>query len=173
MTSAGSAASIDLCLHAVGQDYGAEIAARLARQLVVPLYRDGGQAQFIDVPLPAVHSADLFADTLSWMQEHLDLPLRVEELASRSAMSKRTFARRFVAATGTTPCQWLLRQRLQLAQRLLETSDLPVDAVAHRTGFSTAANLRKHFGRVVRTSPQSCRRIFRSPASPQATAASS
>jgi AraC family transcriptional regulator, transcriptional activator FtrA len=161
MTSAGSAASIDLCLHLVRQDYGAEIAARLARQLVVPPYRDGGQAQFIDAPLPAVDGADLFTDTLAWMQEHLDLPLTVGDLASRSAMSRRTFARRFAAATGTTPYQWLLRQRLQLAQRLLETSDIPVDSIAQKTGFSTAANLRKHFSRLVRTSPQAYRNSFR------------
>jgi len=162
MTSAGSAASIDLCLHVVRQDYGAAVAARLARQLVVPPYRDGGQAQYIDAPLPAIDGADLFTDTLAWMQQHLDLPLTVDDLASRSAMSRRTFARRFCAATGTTPYQWLLRQRLQLAQRLLETSDMPVDSIALRAGFSTAANLRKHFGRRVRTSPQAYRHTFRS-----------
>jgi AraC family transcriptional regulator, transcriptional activator FtrA len=161
MTSAGSAASIDLCLHLVRQDYGAEVAARLARQLVVPPYRDGGQAQYIDAPLPVADGADLFTDTLAWMQAHLDLPLTVDDLASRSAMSRRTFARRFAAATGTTPYQWLLRQRLQLAQRLLETSDLPVDSIAEKTGFATAANLRKHFGRHVRTTPQAYRRTFR------------
>ena len=160
LTSAGSAASIDLCLHLVRQDHGAEVAARLARQLVVPPYRDGGQAQYIDTPLPDLDGADLFTGALAWAQEHLDLPLTVEDLASRSAMSRRTFARRFAAATGTTPYQWLLRQRLQLAQRLLETSDLPVDMIAHKTGFSTAANLRKHFGRQVRTSPQAYRHTF-------------
>jgi transcriptional regulator GlxA family with amidase domain len=161
MTSAGSAASIDLCLHLVRQDHGADVASRLARQLVVPPYRDGGQAQYIDAPLPACDGTDLFTGTLAWMQEHLDLPLSVDDLASRSAMSRRTFARRFAAATGTTPYQWLLRQRLQLAQRLLETSDLTVDLIAGKTGFSTAANLRKHFGRQVRTSPQAYRRTFR------------
>ncbi len=162
MTSAGSAASIDLCLHLVRQDYGAEVAARLARQLVVPPYRDGGQAQYIDAPLPAVDGADLFTGTLAWMQAHLELPLSVDDLANRSAMSRRTFARRFAAATGTTPYQWLLRQRLQLAQRLLETSDIPVDLIAQQTGFVTGANLRKHFGRHVRTTPQAYRRTFRS-----------
>jgi AraC family transcriptional regulator, transcriptional activator FtrA len=107
MTSAGSAASIDLCLHLVRQDYGAEVASRLARQLVVPPYRDGGQAQYIDTPLPLADDADLFTDTLAWMQAHLELPLTIEDLATRSAMSRRTFARRFAAATGTTPYQWL------------------------------------------------------------------
>lgn len=161
MTSAGSAASIDLCLHVVRLDYGAEVAARLARQLVVPPYRDGGQAQYIEAPLPLMPGANLFTDTLAWMQQHLDEPQTVSELASRSAMSRRTFARRFEAATGTTPYQWLLRQRLQLAQRLLETSDLPVDSIALQAGFSTAANLRKHFGRRVRTTPQAYRHTFR------------
>jgi AraC family transcriptional activator FtrA len=162
MTSAGSAASIDLCLHLVRQDFGAQVASSLARQLVVPPYRDGGQAQYIDTPLPIADGADLFADTLAWMQAHLELPLTVDDLATRSAMSRRTFARRFAAATGTTPYQWLLRQRLQRAQRLLETTDLPVDSIAQRTGFSTAANLRKHFGRQVRTTPQAYRYTFRS-----------
>jgi AraC family transcriptional regulator, transcriptional activator FtrA len=162
LTSAGSAAGIDLCLHLIRRDHGAEVAARMARQLVVPPYRDGGQAQYIAAPIPVLGGADLFTDTLAWMQANLDLPLSVDELASRSAMSRRTFARRFSAATGTTPYQWLLRQRLQLAQRLLETSDITVDVVAQKAGFSTAANLRKHFGQQVRTSPQAYRRTFRS-----------
>ena len=166
LTSAGSAASIDLCLHIVRHDHGAEIATQLARQLVVPPQRDGGQAQYIDAPLPALDSSHLFADTMAWLQEHLDEAVTVEDLASRSAMSPRTFARRFLAGTGTTPYQWLLRQRVQLAQRLLETSDLPVDVVAARSGFSTAGNLRKHFGRLLRTSPQAYRRTFRTPAAP-------
>jgi AraC family transcriptional regulator, transcriptional activator FtrA len=161
LTSAGSAASIDLCLHVVRQDYGAEVAARLARQLVVPPYRDGGQAQYIEAPLPLMPGADLFTGTLAWMQAHLDEPQAVSDLATRSAMSRRTFARRFAAATGTTPYQWLLRQRLERAQRLLETSDLPVDSIAQQAGFSTAANLRKHFGRHVRTTPQAYRLTFR------------
>jgi AraC family transcriptional regulator, transcriptional activator FtrA len=166
MTSAGSAASIDLCVHLVRQDYGAEVAASLARQLVVPPYRDGGQAQYIDAPLPALDETDLFTETLAWMQENLDRPLTIDQVATRAAMSRRTFARRFAAATGTTPYQWLLRQRLQLAQRLLETSDIPVDLVAERTGFCTAANLRKHFGRRVRTTPQAYRNTFRARTAP-------
>jgi transcriptional regulator GlxA family with amidase domain len=160
LTSAGSAASIDLCLHVVRKDYGTEIATRLARQLVVPPQRDGGQAQYIDAPLPEPGGASLFAGTLDWLQGHLDEPVTVEDLAARAAMSPRTFARRFLASTGTTPYRWLLRQRVQLAQRLLETTDLPIDQVARSSGFSTAANLRKHFSRVVRTSPQSYRRTF-------------
>jgi transcriptional regulator GlxA family with amidase domain len=160
LTGAGSAASIDLCLHIVRQDYGSEVATQLARQLVVPPQRDGGQAQFIEQPLPQLDDANLFADTMAWVQEHLDQPVTVEDLAERSAMSPRTFARRFQAATGTTPYQWLLGQRVHLAQRLLEMSDLSVETVAERSGFRTAGNLRKHFGRVVHTSPQAFRRAF-------------
>ena len=110
--------------------------------------------------MPELDGASLFADTVTWLQEHLDQPVTVEELAARSAMSPRTFARRFVASTGTTPYQWLLRQRIQLAQRLLEMSDLPIDAIANKSGFSTAANLRKHFSRAVHTSPLAYRRAF-------------
>jgi len=160
LTGAGSAASIDLLLHIVRQDYGSDVATQLARQLVVPPQRDGGQAQFIEQPLPELDDANLFADTVTWVQEHLDDPVTVEDLAQRSAMSPRTFARRFQAATGTTPYQWLLGQRVHLAQRLLETSDLSVETVAERSGFCTAGNLRKHFGRVVHTSPQAYRRAF-------------
>jgi AraC family transcriptional regulator, transcriptional activator FtrA len=161
LTSAGSAASIDLCLHVVQRDYGTEVATRLARDLVVPLQRDGGQAQYIEAPVPALDSANLFADTMAWLQEHLDQAVTVNDLAARAAMSPRTFARRFLAAVGTTPYQWILRERVRLAQRLLETSDLPVEMIAVRSGFGTADNFRKHFARVLRTSPQGYRRAFR------------
>jgi AraC family transcriptional regulator, transcriptional activator FtrA len=160
LTSAGSAAAIDLCLHLVRKDYGTEIATRVARELVVPPQREGGQAQYISAPMPELSTASLFADTLGWLEEHLNEPVTVEELAARSAMSPRTFARRFLASTGTTPYQWLLLQRIKLAQRLLETSDLPIDSVAEATGFSTSANLRKHFSRNVHTSPHAYRRTF-------------
>jgi transcriptional regulator GlxA family with amidase domain len=161
LTSAGSAAGIDLCLHVVRQDYGAEIANRLARQLVVPPQRDGGQAQYIDAPMPALETSNLFAETVAWVQEHLDEPVTVDDLATRAAMSPRTFARQFRANTGATPYQWLLHQRVQLAQRLLETTDLPVEIVAEKSGFCTAGNLRKHFNRVLHTSPYGYRRTFR------------
>jgi AraC family transcriptional regulator, transcriptional activator FtrA len=160
LTSAGSAASIDLCLHVVRGDYGGDIATQLARQLVVPPQRDGGQAQFIDAPLPVLDSSNLFAATLAWVQGHLNEPLTVSDLAERSAISPRTFARQFLAATGTTPHQWLQRQRVHLAQRLLETTDLPIEAVAADSGFCTAGNLRKHFSRIMQTSPQAYRRTF-------------
>jgi AraC family transcriptional activator FtrA len=160
MTSAGSAAGIDLCLHLVRQDYGTELATQLARQLVVPPQRDGGQAQYIDMPMPEPGGGSLFAGTLAWLQEHLADPVTVEELAARSAMSPRTFARRFQAALGLPPYQWLVSQRIRLAQRLLETTGLTVDSVAAHSGFSTAANLRKHFSQAVHTSPQAYRRTF-------------
>jgi transcriptional regulator GlxA family with amidase domain len=162
LTSAGSAAAIDLCLHLVRQDRGAEVAARVARNLVVPPYRDGGQAQYIDTPLPHAGTTDLFTGTLAWVQEHLGDPVTVAVLADRSGMSRRTFARRFAATTGTTPYHWLLEQRVKQAQRLLETTDLTIDAVARHSGLTTASNLRKHFGRALRTTPQAYRQAFRS-----------
>ncbi len=160
LTSAGSAASIDLCLHVVRNDYGTEVATQLARQLVVAPQRDGGQAQFIDTPLPTLEDSNMFADTVTWAQEHLNEPLTVNDLAARAAMSPRTFARRFLAATGTTPHQWVQRQRVHLAQRMLEASDLPIEAVARGSGFCTAGNLCKQFQRIIQTSPQAYRRAF-------------
>ena len=167
LTSAGSAASLDLCLHVVQRDYGTEVASRLARDLVVPLYRDGGQAQYIETPMPELAECSLFADTLTWLQAHLDEAVTVRDLAARAAMSPRTFARRFLASTGATPYQWIVRERIRLAQRLLETSDLPVEAVARGTGFCTAGNLRKHFGRALQTSPQAYRHAFQARRPPQ------
>lgn len=165
LTSAGSAASLDLCLHVLQRDYGTQVATRVARDLVIPLHRPGGQAQFIETPVPEPdRGGDLFADTLSWLQAHLDQEVSVADLAARAAMSPRTFARRFPASTGTTPLTWILRERVRLAQRLLETTDLPVDAIAGKTGFGTADNLRKHFSRMLHTSPQAYRRTFRDPA---------
>jgi transcriptional regulator GlxA family with amidase domain len=159
LTSAGSAASLDLCLHVVQRDYGAEVANRVARDLVIPLHRPGGQAQYIEAPVPQ-GAADLFGDALTWLRAHLGEPVAVSELAERAAMSPRTFARRFQASTGTTPLQWILAERTRLAQRLLETTSLPVDAIAHKSGFGTPDNLRKHFARSVRTTPQAYRRAF-------------
>jgi transcriptional regulator GlxA family with amidase domain len=162
LTSAGSAAGIDLCLHVVRTDFGAEVATHVARDLVVPPHRDGGQAQFIDAPMPRPHLDDSFQKTLAWMEANLEQPMTIDELAARSAMSQRTFIRRFTATVGVTPYQWLLRRRLRLAQRLLETTDLPVESVAERSGFVSAVNLRKHFNRVLHTAPHSYRRAFTS-----------
>jgi transcriptional regulator GlxA family with amidase domain len=162
MTSAGTAAAMDLCLNVVRSDHGADVANAVARRMVVPPHRDGGQAQYIQAPVPACADADdPFRDTLDWAVEHLDEPLTVEILARRAATSPRTYARRFVAATGTTPLQWLLRQRVLLAQRLLETTDEPIERVASRCGFGTAAGMRVHFQRLVGTSPLKYRQTFR------------
>lgn len=160
LTSAGTASSIDLCLHLVRQDFGAEVANAVARRMVVPPHRDGGQAQYIDHPVHHTPGVDLFAAALDWAVEHLDRAISVEELARRSAMSPRTFARRFAASVGTTPHQWLTRQRVQLAQRLLETTDLSIERIAEESGMGTAANLRAHFQRLVGTSPARYRRTF-------------
>ncbi|HEY3775081.1 MAG TPA: helix-turn-helix domain-containing protein [Solirubrobacteraceae bacterium] len=159
LTSAGSTASIDLCLHLVALDHGTEVANQLARRLVIAPHREGGQAQYIETPLPT-HPDDLFAETIAWAQGHLDRPVSIEQLASRAAMSKRTFARRFTATAGTTPYQWLLTQRLRRAQRLLEATDLPVELVAQQSGFSDATTLRKHFARHLHTNPTAYRRSF-------------
>ena len=161
LTSAGTAAGIDLCLHVVQQDFGAEVANAVARRMVVPPHRDGGQAQFVDAPLPDLPFAEPFNETLVWIQGHLDQPISVENLAQSSAMSPRTFARRFRATTGTTPHRWVVGQRVLFAQRLLETTELPVELIASRSGFGTATNLRQHFQRLVRTSPHAYRRTFR------------
>jgi transcriptional regulator GlxA family with amidase domain len=162
MTSAGTAAGIDLCLHVVRLDFGADIANAVARRMVVPPHREGGQAQFVEAPVTSGEpGSDRFAATLEYMLEHLDEPLPVEGMAERAAMSPRTFARRFRATTGTTPGQWLVRQRVLLAQRLLEITDDPVELIALRCGFGTAAGLRLHFRRVLATSPLVYRRTFR------------
>ena len=160
MTSAGTAAGIDLCLHVVRLDYGAEIANAVARRMVVAAHRDGGQAQFVERPVRADPGDDALGQATGWALEHLDRPLSIEQLAARAHMSPRTFARRFRAAHGTTPYRWLLTQRLLLARRLLETTDRPVERIAEHAGFGTAAALRVHFRRAVTTSPVAYRRLF-------------
>lgn len=159
LTSAGVAAGIDLCLHLVRRDRGADEAARIARRMVVAPHRDGGQAQFVDVPLPA--AGEGLAATCAWALEHLAEPLAVAELAARAGWAPRTFARRFVAEVGTTPLRWLAAQRVLHARRLLETTDLPVDAVAAASGLGTAANLRLHLAHAASTTPTAYRRTFR------------
>lgn len=165
LTSAGTAAGIDLCLHVVRLDHGAEVANAVARRMVVPPHRDGGQAQFVETPVSAQPGDDPLLATLDWAIEHLHQPLSVELLAHRATMSPRTFARRFRAVTGTTPLQWILRQRVLLAQRMLESTDEPIELIAQHCGFGSAAALRTHFGRVLDTSPMSYRRAFRQEAS--------
>jgi transcriptional regulator GlxA family with amidase domain len=160
LTSAGSAAGIDLCLHVVRESQGAAVANAIARRMVVPPHRDGGQAQYVETPLPAV-GTDALEDVLEWMATHLDEEMDVESLAARAHMSSRTFARRFRAETGTTPHKWITAQRILLAQRLLEESRDTIDVVAERTGFGTAAGLRHHFLRMRGTTPHAYRRTFR------------
>ncbi|MGC5346189.1 GlxA family transcriptional regulator [Streptomyces sp. DT24] len=165
ITSAGTAAGIDACLHLLRRAHGPDVANSVARRMVVPPHRDGGQAQYIERPLPRTR-CDTVGGTLAWMERHLDREMTVEQLADRAHMSPRTFARRFQQETGTTPYRWLLRQRVLLAQHLLETSDETVDAVADRTGFGTAAALRHQFVRALGTTPNAYRRAFRGPAEP-------
>jgi AraC family transcriptional activator FtrA len=160
LTSAGVAAGIDLCLHIVRRDHGAEVASRVARRIVVAPHRDGGQAQFVERPLPG-GDGDGLAATRAWALEHLDRPLDVAALARHAGTSARTFARRFRAETGTTPLQWVLAERVREAQRLLERTDLPIEDVAGRSGFGTPASLREHFGRVNAITPSGYRRTFR------------
>lgn len=158
ITSAGTAAGIDACLHLVRRELGAAAAAVVARRMVVPPHRDGGQAQYIETPLPC--DADTLAPLLAWMGENLATELSVPVLATRALMSERTFARRFRAETGTTPAAWVTRQRLARAQEMLEQSEAGIEEVARLSGFATAALLRHHFARTLGTSPQAYRRRF-------------
>jgi transcriptional regulator GlxA family with amidase domain len=159
LTSAGTAAGLDLCLHIIREAHGAAVANAVARRMVVPPHRDGGQAQYVETPLPPPR-IDTLEQALSWMAAHLDEDMTVESLAARAHMSPRTFARRFRAETGTTPYHWITGQRVLLAQRLLEETDETIDVIAERTGFGNAAVLRHHFGRWRGTTPQAYRRTF-------------
>lgn len=159
LTSAGLTAGLDLCLHLVRRDLGAHVANQLARRMVVPAHRPGGQAQFIDLSVPATDDEGL-GPVLEWARVRLDRPLTVEDLARRAAMSPRTFYRRLQAATGTTPLQWLLNQRLVRAQGLLESTNLPIEKVGELSGLGTANNLRHHFLKQVGVSPGDYRRAF-------------
>ncbi|MEC4019492.1 helix-turn-helix domain-containing protein [Streptomyces sp. H27-D2] len=163
ITSAGTSAGIDACLHLVRREQGSAVANAIARRMVVPPHREGGQAQYIDRPLPQGR-CDTVGSVLGWMERHLDREITVDDLAARAHMSPRTFARRFQQETGTTPYRWLLGQRVLLARELLEGTDETVDAVAARAGFGNAATLRHHFARWVGTTPQAYRRTFRDPA---------
>jgi transcriptional regulator GlxA family with amidase domain len=160
LTSAGTAASLDCCLHLLRQRCGAELATRVARRLVVAPHREGGQAQFIEQPLPAAQRDDKFQPLLAWVVRHLDQAHSVDSLAGRVAMSRRTFTRRFRQTTGTTLLQWLLNQRLARARRLLETTDRAVEWVALEAGFGSAVSLRQHFAASLGTSPTRYRAQF-------------
>ncbi|HXA29413.1 MAG TPA: helix-turn-helix domain-containing protein [Candidatus Angelobacter sp.] len=165
LTSAGTAAGIDLCLHIVRTEFGADVANRIARRMVIPPHREGGQAQYVETPVPDGARDDALGDTLSWALAHLDGDISVQVLARRAHMSPRTFVRRFAASFGGTPHQWLLAQRITQARRLLETTDVSIDEVARRAGFGSAAALRLHFARRLATSPLAYRRTFRSASS--------
>lgn len=165
LTSAGKAAALDLCLHLVRLDHGSAIANTVARRLVVPPHRDGGQAQFVTTPLPARTDHPLAA-LFPWVLERLDHPLTVEDLARQARLSSRHLGRHFRSVAGTTPLRWLLTQRIRRAQELLETTDDTVDAIATATGMGTATTLRRHFNRTVGVPPDTYRRTFRTRPTP-------
>lgn len=160
LTSAGKAAAMDLCLHLVRLDHGSAAANKIARRLVVPPHRDGGQAQYIETPVPAQGNHPL-GGLFPWVLERLDQPLTVEDLARQAGMSSRHLGRHFKRLTGTTPLQWLHTQRIRHAQELLETTDATVDTIAAATGMGTATTLRRHFHRGVGVPPDTYRRTFR------------
>jgi transcriptional regulator GlxA family with amidase domain len=159
LTSAGAGAGVDVCLHVVRQDFGAEVANQVARRCVVPPWREGGQAQYIEQPVPEASVAGTAA-TREWALDHLDLPLTLAELADHAQMSLRTFARRFRDEAGMSPGRWLTQQRVARARHLLESSDLPVDRIAGEVGFATAASLRQHLHAAIGVSPLAYRRTF-------------
>ncbi|MFJ2608472.1 GlxA family transcriptional regulator [Streptomyces sp. NPDC087425] len=160
LTSAGAAAALDLCLHMIRRDHGSAVAAHSARLAVVPLEREGGQAQFIVHEHPPVPRGSALEPVLEWLEDHLADEITLAALAARSGMSERTFSRRFREQTGTTPLQWLLRARVRRAQYLLENSDHPVERIARQAGFGSPTAFRERFRRVVGTSPQAYRAAF-------------
>ena len=161
LTSAGTAAGIDVCLYLIRREQGARVANAIARRMVVPAHRDGGQAQYVEAPLPDVDDNSHLIDVLDWARANLADELSVDALAARALTSPRSFARHFRAATGTTPHAWVLSQRMARAEELLEAGDLPVEEVARRSGFGTAAAMRMQFARRRGVPPRSYRRTFR------------
>ncbi|MFJ3669305.1 GlxA family transcriptional regulator [Streptomyces sp. NPDC090106] len=159
LTSAGAASGVDVCLHIVRTDHGGALANKVARRCVVPPFRDGGQAQYIEQPVPESGAASTAA-TRAWAMEHLGEPLTLTELAAHARMSLRTFARRFNDEVGMSPGRWLIQQRVARARQLLESSDLSVDQIAGRVGFATGASLRQHLHTAIGVSPQAYRRTF-------------
>jgi AraC family transcriptional regulator, transcriptional activator FtrA len=160
LTSAGSASAIDLALHFMRREHGADVADVIARRMVVPPHRDGGQAQYVATAPPALPPSTSFSGLLEWMLANLDQDLTVDELAARAAMSPRSFARHFQQATGTTPHRWLTARRVDHARRLLETTELSIDRIARAAGLGTAANLRARMGEQVGVTPTAYRQRF-------------
>ncbi|MFE0728153.1 GlxA family transcriptional regulator [Streptomyces antibioticus] len=160
LTSAGAASGVDACLHLLREDHGSDLANRVARRCVVPPFRDGGQAQYIEQPVPESGAASTAA-TRAWALERLADPLTLTDLAAHARMSLRTFARRFHHEVGLSPGRWLIQQRVAHARHLLESTDLPIDELATRSGFATSASLRQHLHAAIGVSPQTYRRTFR------------
>ena len=160
LTSAGAASGIDLCLHMIHQDFGSAVSADVARHMVVPPQREGGQAPYIAHPVPADDHGSL-EPTMRWLRERLGEPVTLAEIASYLGTSPRTVNRRFREQTGTTPLQWLLRQRVHRAQELLETTDLSIEAISHHCGFGTSIAMRQQFNKHIKTSPSTYRQNFR------------
>ncbi|MBC8991273.1 transcriptional regulator FtrA [Micromonospora chalcea] len=160
LTGAGSAAGLDLCVHLVRRDHGPTIANAVARRLVVPPHRDGGQAQFVEAPVPADPGDDRLAASMSWALANLTAEITVARLAGQAHMSPRTYLRHFARATGTTPIRWLIDRRVQASLPLLETTSAPIEEVAATVGFETAVTFRHHFAAAMRTSPSAYRRAF-------------
>ncbi|MET7454209.1 helix-turn-helix domain-containing protein [Streptomyces sp. NPDC005574] len=162
LTSAGAAAALDMCLHMIRGDHGSEVAAHAARLSVMPLEREGGQAQFIVHAQPPAPAGATLEPVLQWLEDHCDRDVTLDEIAAHAGMSTRTLNRRFREQTGTTPLQWLHRARVRRAQHLLETTPDPVERIATQVGFGSPTAFRERFRRVVGTSPQGYRRTFRS-----------
>lgn len=159
-TSAGCAAGLDLCLHLVREDLGAAVANAVARRLIVPPHRDGGQAQYIESPVAVDQTEDRIALSMTWALEHLPETLSVAQLADQAAMSPRTYLRHFSRRAGTSPIRWLVAQRLQASLELLETTETPIEEIATAVGFDTAVTFRHHFRQAMHTSPAAYRRTF-------------
>ncbi|AHC27291.1 MULTISPECIES: helix-turn-helix domain-containing protein [Mycobacteriaceae] len=160
LTSAGCAAGLDLCLHIVRADHGVRVANDVARRLVISPHRAGGQAQYIETPVPEPTVDGRIAAGMAWALEHLDRPITLDELAERSSLSRRSYLRQFAKATGTTPIKWLIEQRIQASLALLESSDLGVEQIATRVGFESPVTFRHHFVRQMRTTPREYRGCF-------------
>lgn len=161
LTSGGTAAGIDCCLHILRKQCGAEIASHVARRMLVPPHRQGGQAQYIERPIPVSSGSDRFLEVLTWVGQNLREPHSLNALAAKALMSRRTFTRRFKQVTGTTVGKWLRHQRLAHAQWFLEATDQPIEVIADLVGFGSSLSLRQHFSEILKTSPSTYRREFR------------